>query len=161
MQARALVPMGRVDQVRQRRLAKGLFNVDNLLEKAEAARERREAAGIADSVEAVQPLKAPKFDSKLVGKRVEVLWPYKHEGQTLKIWASGTVKRVADGLSDRRGKKGSILPAGALLWAWDEDKEYDEKAGERWLVLLPAKYNKQVQYAWRFDSWFPRLRAGA
>ena len=84
-------------------------------------------------------------------QRIEVCWPYKEKGKTVKIWASGTVKRVADGLSDRRGKKGSILPAGALLWAWDEDKEYDEKAGERWLVLLPAKYNKQVQYAWRFD----------
>ena len=24
-------------------------------------------------------------------------------------------------------------------------------AGEKWLMLLPAKWNKQVQYAWRFD----------
>ena len=59
-----------------------------------------------------------------------------------------TVRRVADGLTDKtsaRAKK--ILPAGALLWAWDADPEYDEQAGEKWLVLLPNKWNKQVQYA--------------
>ena len=43
----------------------------------------------------------------------------------------------------------NILPAGALLWAWEADAEFDEKAGEQWMVLHPDKYNKQVQYAWR------------
>ena len=43
------------------------------------------------------------------------------------------------------------MPAGALLWAWDADPEYDEAAGEKWLILLPQKWNKHVQYAWRFD----------
>ncbi len=23
--------------------------------------------------------------------------------------------------------------------------------GEKWLILLPQKWNKQVQYAWRYD----------
>ena len=84
-----------------------------------------------------------------------VCWPYKLDGKTIKIWASGTVKRVADGLTDRtsaRAKK--ILPAGAILWAWDADPEYNEKAeAEKWLMLLPKKWNtcKQVQYAWRYD----------
>ena len=27
----------------------------------------------------------------------------------------------------------------------------DEVAGEQWLILQPEKWNKQVQYAWRFD----------
>ena len=32
------------------------------------------------------------------------------------------------------------------------DPDYNEAAGEmKWLVLLPGKWNKQVQYAWRFD----------
>ena len=44
-----------------------------------------------------------------------------------------------------------ILPAGALLWAWDADKDRGEAAGEQWLILLPEKWNMQVQYAWRFD----------
>jgi hypothetical protein len=48
-------------------------------------------------------------------------------------------------------KAKKILPAGALLWAWDADPDYSEAAGEKWLVLLPGKWNKQVQYAWRFD----------
>ena len=40
----------------------------------------------------------------------------------------------------------------ALLWAWDADPDYNEAAGEmKWLVLLPGKWNKQVQYAWHFD----------
>ena len=38
-----------------------------------------------------------------------------------------------------------------LLWAWEADAEYDEQAGEQWMVLHPDKYNRQVQYAWRFD----------
>ena len=43
-------------------------------------------------------------------------------------------------------------PAGALLWAWEADAEYDEEAGEEWLVLLPKKWNKHLQYGWRFDA---------
>ena len=76
----------------------------------------------------------------VVGKRLEVCWPYKEKGKTVKIWASGTVRRVADGLTDKassRAKK--ILPAGALLWAWDADPEYDEPAGEKWLVLCSLR----------------------
>ena len=133
--------------------ARSIFNVDNLLPKALAARALREAKGISDSVEASQPLVAPAFDANLVGKRLEVCWPYKgKDGETVKIWASGRVVRVADGLTDKRSKRARmILPAGALLWAWDADPEYNEKAGEQWLILLPEKWNKQVQYAWRFD----------
>ena len=33
----------------------------------------------------------------------------------------------------------------------DADPEYDEPAGEKWLVLLPDKWNRHVQYAWRYD----------
>ena len=43
------------------------------------------------------------------------------------------------------------MPAGALLWAWDADPEFDEAAGEQWLILLPKKWNKHVHYGWRFD----------
>ena len=51
----------------------------------------------------------------------------------------------------QRARARKILPAGALLWAWDADPEYDEAAGEKWLILLPQKWNKHVQYAWCFD----------
>ena len=60
--------------------------------------------------------------------------------------------RVADGLTDKRSARAKkILPAGALLWAWDADPDFDEKAGEQWLILLPNKWNEQQHYSWRFD----------
>ena len=31
------------------------------------------------------------------------------------------------------------------------DPEYDEEAGEEWLILLPQKWKKQQVYSWRFD----------
>ena len=138
--------------------ASSLFSIENLLEKAKAARERREAAGISDSVEAAQPRMAPAFDVNIVGKRLEILWPYRFgpDGKPLpkaeKIWASGTVKRVADGLTDTRSARAKkILPAGALLWAWEADPAYNEVAGEQWVILVPDRWNKQVQMAWRYD----------
>lgn len=47
------------------------FNADRLLERAEAARLRREAAGISDRVEAKRPPR-PKFDTQLVGKQLKI-----------------------------------------------------------------------------------------
>ncbi len=38
-----------------------------------------------------------------------------------------------------------------VLWAWDADAEFEEAAGEMWLALLPAKWNKHRVYGWRFD----------
>ena len=52
----------------------------------------------------------------------------------LRIWACGTVKRVAHSPTDRASKRAQkVLPAGAVLWAWEADPEYDESAGEKWL----------------------------
>ena len=145
--------LGTVDADALRLEAQGLFNVEGVLARAQVERTRREAAGISDSVEARQQKEAPLFDAGLIGKRLEVCWPYKDkEGKLVKIWASGTVKRIADGLTDKRSQRAKkILPAGALLWAWDADADYSEAAGEQWLVLLPEKWNRHVQYAWRFD----------
>jgi hypothetical protein len=145
--------LGTADADALRIEAAAMFSVDRLLERALAERARREAAGISDSVEAKQPKQAPAFDTDLVGKQLEVCWPYKDkEGKTIKIWASGKVKRIADGLTDKRSQRAKkILPAGALLWAWEADRDYNEGAGEQWLVLLPEKWNRHVQYAWRFD----------
>ena len=47
-----------------------------------------------------------------------------------------------------------ILPSGAVLWAWDADPEFDEVAGEQWLVLLPNKWNPSTHrtvYSWRYN----------
>lgn len=76
----------------------------------------------------------------------------KDTGKPILIWATGRVKRVADGLLDKKSKRAQkVLPAGTVLWAWDADPEFGEKAGEEWLFLLPKKYNKQVLYSWRLD----------
>ena len=118
---------------------------------------RREESGVADRVERLQPEEAPAFDQALVGKRIEVLWKYfdTDSNQPHMIWSTGTVKRIADGLTDKRSPRArSILPGGALLWAWDADPDFDEQAGEQWLILLPKKWNPKTHtqvYSWRFD----------
>ena len=76
------------------------------------------------------------------------------DGSSQLIWATGRVARVADGLTDKRSTRAkTFLPAGAVLWAWDADPEFGEVAGERWLVLLPNKWNppKAIVYGWRYD----------
>ena len=134
--------------------AKAVFSAAELRKKADAERQRRVEAGIADGVEALQPDEAPAFDEALVGKRLEVLWKY-HDALTKEphlIWATGRVTQIADGVTHKRSaacKK--ILPAGAVLWAWDADAEFDEAAGEQWLILLPKKWKKQQVYSWRYD----------
>ena len=51
------------------------------------------------------------------------------------------------GLTDTRSARAKkILPAGALLWAWDADPEFDEAEGEKWLVLLPARLGHTFPY---------------
>jgi len=52
---------------------------------------------------------------------------------------------------ERSPRARAFLPAGALLWAWDADPDMNELAGEKWLILLPGKWNKHVQYGWRYD----------
>jgi hypothetical protein len=135
--------------------SRALFSSAELERKTELAMERRRAAGISDAVEDLQPLRAPAFDEQLVGRRIEVLWKYfdKDNGdKATLIWASGRVTRIADGLQSKRSARAKkVLPAGALLWEWDADPEFDEKAGEQWLILLPKKWNKHVHYGWRFD----------
>ena len=123
--------------------------------------QRRIAEGTSDEVEALNGDLAPAFDQAMVGKGMEVLWKYfdKDTKEPRLIWAPGRVKRVADGLSDKRSARAQkILPGGAILWAWDADPEYEEAAGEQWLILLPKKFNKQQHYSWRFT---PDVLSGA
>ena len=45
-----------------------------------------------------------------------------------------------------------------VLWVWEADPDFDEPVGEKWLALLPKKWNKQQVYSWRYD---PREFAAA
>ena len=106
---------------------------------------------------------APAFSQELVGKWVEVLWKYIDQvtGAPMLIWSSGRIKRVADGLTDMRSARArAVLPSGFVLWEWDADAEFGEKAGEKWLHLRPDKWNpsRPVVYGWRYD---PREFASA
>ena len=51
-----------------------------------------------------------------------MLWKY-HDKDTQEphmIWTTGRVVRIADGLTDKKSSRAKkILPAGAVLWAWD------------------------------------------
>ena len=149
--------LGTLDADAQTVRSQARFSAEQLEQLAQKEMQRRVAAGISDDVEARQPERAPEFDQQLVGKRLEVLWKYldKNTEQPHYIWCTGRVVRIADGLTDKRSQRArSILPGGAVLWAWDADPEFEEAAGEQWLVLLPSKWNpsthKQV-YSWRYD----------
>ena len=88
----------------------------------------------------------------------QVLWKYfDTDNNPILIWAPGTVTRIADGLADKRSSRAKkILPAGAVLWAWDADPSISEAAGEQWLFLLPDKWNPSRHgrvYSWRY---YPR-----
>ena len=118
----------------------------------EAEMERRIKAGISDNVETLNGFDAPSFNQALVGRKLEVLWPYtdRDTGNKVLIWVEGCVARVADGLSDKRSTRAKVvLPAGMVLWAWEADAEFEEPAGSKWLALLPNKFNKQQVYSWR------------
>ena len=52
--------------------AKAIFSREELEAKAGAARARRIASGIQDSVQNMQPLVPPAFNQELVGTRLEV-----------------------------------------------------------------------------------------
>ena len=159
--ARAISQLGTLDPEAAAIRGKALFSTEELRVKAEAARERRVEAGVSDPVENMQPVKSPAFDQSLVGKWLEVRWKYtnKDTGEPEYIWSTGKVARVADGLTDTKSARAKkILPAGALLWAWEADADFEEKAGEQWLILLPDKWNRQVHYGWRYD---PREREAA
>ena len=59
-----------------------------------------------------------------------------------------------DGVTDTRTKRGkALMPAGAVLWAWDADPDFGEVAGEKWLILLPNKWNPTTATVngWRYD----------
>ena len=155
---RDLGQLGTVDEDAADIEKRALFSADELDVKSEQEMQRRLEAGISDSIEdlngGVNGGSAPAFDQTLVGKRLEVLWPYtnRETGKHVLIWATGRVARVADGLTDRRSPRAqAVLPAGMVLWEWDADPEFDEPAGDKWLGLLPQKWNKQQLYSWRYD----------
>ena len=130
------------------------YTGEQLKAKVEAERERREAAGLTDSVSNMQPARPRPLDQTLVGKRLEIRWKYTEGGgsEPVWIWCSGEVVQVADGVSDKASERHKkLLPAGAVRMKYPEDPEYAEGESFAWQVLHPAKWNRDVQYGWRWD----------
>ena len=68
------------------------------------------------------------------------------------MWVPAEVLRVADGTSDKASERCiKMLPAGAVLLKWPEDKDRGEKEHMSWMVLIPKKWNRPVQNGWRYD----------
>ena len=134
--------------------AKAIFSVEEVRLAAEAEQHRRDDALIDDPVQRKQQKDAPLLDDSLVGKRLEINWRYYHTEtrQPLLMWCWGEVVQVADGLSDKASERcRKLLPAGAVLMKWPADPDRKEKESLSWVVLLPSKWNKDGQNAWRFD----------
>ena len=86
--------------------------------------------------------------------RLEICWKYysTETDEPLLIWSPCEVVKVADGTSDKASERcKKMLPAGAVLVKWAEDKDREEKETLGWKVLLPKKFNKHTQYGWRYD----------
>jgi len=164
MKARTMKELGTATCDAQELAAQSLFSVEEVRLAAVAEQLRRDEALEDDPVEREQPSVAPPLDASLVGMRLEVCWKYfsTETGEPLLIWSPGEVLRVADGTSDKASERcRTMLPAGMVLLKWAEDADRKEKETQSWKVLLPQKFNKQVQYAWRYDPRdVPRVAPG-
>ena len=129
--------------------------LDALAEESSAALEaharslkaQREAEGIGDSYQERQGSR-PEVDAALVGKRLEVLCSYVLEeggGQELR-WAAGVVTMVSDGTNMVPKSKYGKGVGAMLVW----DAMYGLEAHECAARLLPTKWNKDSEGAWRF-----------
>lgn len=74
--AKTLKQLGRPTEDAQELAQRALISPEQLAAAIQAEHARREEAGFADSVQAVQPLHAPKLDNEFVGARLEICWHY-------------------------------------------------------------------------------------
>lgn len=147
-----------------------------LLERAEAERQRMGDAGELDEVGDVQPDKddAPPCDDSLIGSMLEVRWRYwapvtdaerakgdKRKKRAVDIWCVGEVVQVANGKTDKESptcKK--LLDAGAVRIKWPEDKERGEMTESfTWSILTRANWNEEAVLGWRFSAAELKKRA--
>ena len=102
-----------------------------------AKRDQTERDGITDKHQKKQPNSPPTIDVNFVGTRIEQIWEFVEDDDTLKlIWCKGTVVGVKNNKKKVR-----------IQW----DKEYhrpgDPEISDE--TLLKTKWNKQTKKAWR------------
>ena len=145
-------------------MAETFCSPETLARAVEFERERREAAGFTDSVQAKQPPQEPPLDNSLIGKRLEICWAkYKDaDGNNVAMWCPCKVTRVADGEMDK-GTDGKPLssaarklaPRGMVLVEWDADPDREEPVTYVWYLLDPSKWNGKGFDGHRAWRWHP------
>lgn len=128
-------------------------------------KERREAAGFSDAVQAVQPLRAPEPIDETnypPGTQLEICWSYTStvDNKTkVPMWCPCTIVRIADGNKDMGVNNKplsdlcrTLAPRGMMLIKWDPDPDRGETDYPVcWYALDPRKWNKDSTHrAWRF-----------
>ena len=108
---------------------------------AEKVRKEREAQGIGSMYAELQPFQTPTVE-ELVGKRIDVLYPFEvtmDDGsiETRQHWCQGEVLSVVHG--DEKPK-----PTGRVLWDAMPDVEGEGgESSESNQVLIPRKWRKE------------------
>ena len=164
LKRKTLPQLGRATVKVEQLDSKGSDDVNNLKAAAEEERLRREAAGIGDRVQNLQPIQPPAFDEDFIGKHIEVRYKYaiidpvtkEPTGEDAFLWCAAQVMQVSDGSLLKKGKKGQALkskhPAGHALLRWEANAAMGEdEESESWMGLLPSKWNTDQLYAWRRD----------
>ena len=140
---------------------RALCSPEQLKAATERERERRQQAGFADEVQAVQQYDAPELDGQLVGARLEICWHYTstEDNKTkVPIWCPCKVVRIADGETDKGSNNKAfsdharaIAPRGMMLVEWEADPDRNEPVTTVWYLLDPRKWNAdRTHRAWRF-----------
>ena len=124
--------------------AKYLAKEDQFRKDAEKARREREARGEGSMYSQLQPYHRPRIED-LLNKRIDVLYPFD-------VNVDGTVEK------HRRWCQGDVIevcenrtkPTVKVRWDAMPDVEGSEVT-ETEQILLPSKWNKDCDGAWRMD----------
>ena len=121
--------------------AKYMDNKEELKQKAVVTMRERESSGVTSIYARMQPFYRPEVED-LVGRRIDVLYSLKVNGNDVLRWCQGEVLEVCENIS---------IPKVKVAWdpapdiAGSEEGEVSEK------VLMPSLWNKDVDGAWRLD----------
>lgn len=143
-----------------------------LLQQAEAERQRLVETGEIDDVGDNQPEFPPVLNDSIVGTKFEVRWRYwepvrdptgkdKRKKKAVDIWCEAEVVEVANGTQKESPSCRKFVDVGAvrLKWPEDKDREVPEAETYTWTMLHKDSWNDEVVLGWRFTREELRKRA--
>jgi hypothetical protein len=143
-----------------------------LLQQAEAERQRLVETGEIDDVGDNQPEFPPVLNDSIVGTKFEVRWRYwepvrdptgkdKRNKKAVDIWCEAEVVEVANGTQKESPSCRKFVDVGAvrLKWPEDKDREVPEAETYTWTMLHKDSWNDEVVLGWRFTREELRKRA--